>query len=285
MHLLRSDPEVVEAFQYCFAYCAQKYGILVHALVQMENHYHDLFTDPRGKRNEFKWELHMLLARCIKALRGKAGEAMSGPLWDPNRSYGRVWMESDEAVVASASYILANPVAAGLVDRLEDWRGVVSRPEDMLGKAITTSRPACLPDSFPDAVTLRFCVPPAFESRAEWLVEAVSEHLTQRIRGALQERGFTLYEGSEASENSPFDAPMTEPHKDDLKPSFRAVTRAALLRGKKKLIAWRRAYRAAFLAFREGRHSVEWPAGTWWFAKYAGAVVAPVALSPLRYAC
>jgi hypothetical protein len=287
MYLLRSDPDIVNAFLYCFAYCAQKYGILLHALVQMENHYHDLISDPRGLRNEFKWKLHSLIAQCVKAGRGDENGAMEGSVWDPNRSYGRVWMESDEAFIESASYIIANPVAAGLAERPEAWRGFVSRPEDMLGRSITLKRPECLGDSYPPTATLRFSAPPAFEARKGSLIASVTERVAERVRdahAAMKERGVSFRKDTDTFEISPFDSPKTKRNSDDLKPNFRAVTRAAILRAKHKLSAWRRAYRRALIAFRDGNHAVEWPAGTWWFAKYAGALVAPIAHSPLRYA-
>jgi REP element-mobilizing transposase RayT len=286
-YLLRSDAEVVKAFLYCFAYCAEKYGILLHALVQMENHYHDLFTDPRGLRNEFKWELHGMVARCVKALRGDADGPMQGAVWDPNESYKRLWMESEQAFIDSAAYILANPVAAGLARRPEGWRGFVSRPEDMLGRTLTLTRPDCLDDGYPETVTLRFTAPPVFGARVQWFVEAVRARLEERIADAhrlMRERGLSFQAPSTTFENTPFDSPRTKQRKRDISPSFRAVTRIAILRAKQKLVAWRRAYRAALLAFRDGNQNVEWPAGTWWFARYAAALVAPHDTSPLRYA-
>ena len=54
-------------------------------------------------------------------------------------------MESAEAHIDSIAYILANPVAAGLVSKLEDWTSFVSRPEDMSERRAITLGPAWLP--------------------------------------------------------------------------------------------------------------------------------------------
>ena len=67
-----------------------------------------------------------------------------------------------------------------------------------------------------------------------------------------------------------FDAPVTEPKSNVIKPRFRGFTAEAIRRAKQKLIAWHRAYRLAFEAFRRGLRDIEWPVGTFWFARYAG---------------
>jgi len=77
----------------------------------------------------------------------------------------------------------------------------------------------------------------------------------------------------------PFDSPKTQKRANLyhlIKPQFRAVTRKAIVHARKTMVAWHRAYRLAFEAFRRGKRKAEWPAGIWWFARYAGVVVAPV---------
>jgi len=40
-------------------------------------------------------------------------------------------------------------------------------------------------------------------------------------------------------------------------------------------VAWRNTYRIAFERFRRGDRETEWPAGTWFYARYTGVRVAP----------
>lgn len=278
--LLRPDREVVEAVLYSVAYSADRWGILVHWILLMMDHYHDGVTDTRGTRVEFITEAHGLIARCIKSMRGQDGTPMEGEVWAASEQTGRVLLVSEEGAIDACAYALANPVTAGLVHNLGDWPSFASRPRDMLeNRAITIKRPACLPEQYPATVTLRFCVPPAFSDHAEAFVQATEERLKEKLRigrKAASEARRRYKTRAELLSVSPFDAPKTRKRKNGIIPALRAADRAVMQESKRRLVAWRRAYRAAFEAFRVGKRKVEWPAGTWFYAKYAGVRVAPL---------
>ncbi len=278
--LLRPDAEVRSALLYCFAFTCEKYQMLLHALTLMDNHYHGSVSDPLGNRNDFVWELHGLIAKCIKKIRGKNGKDMDGPVWDPNVSYGRQWMASEAAFIESIVYIIANPVTAGLVKQPEEWAGFTSSPQDMLdNRCITVARPEWLDASYPRTATLRFSVPVAFGDKRRAFVDAVKSRLKERVKEVaigMKEAGRDFIGIKSATDVSPFDSPKTSKKKNVIRPQFRAVTRTAILHAKRTIVAWHRAYRVAFEAFRRGNRKVEWPAGTWWFARYAGVNVAPI---------
>ena len=252
----------------------------MHWLLLMMDHYHDGITDTRGTRVEFITELHGLVARCVKAMRGEDGKPMEGEVWAASEQTGRVLMVAEQGVIEACAYALANPVTAGLVHNLSDWPSFASRPRDMIeNRAITVRRPTCLPDHYPETVTLRFCVPPAFADHAHAFVQATEERLKDKLRiarKAVTEAKRRYKTRAELLSISPFDAPKTKKRKNAIIPALRAGNRDAMRAAKKQLIAWRHAYRTAFEAFRRGKRKVEWPAGTWFYAKYAGVRVAPL---------
>ena len=115
MFLLRPDREVIDAILYCFGYCAELRGMVLHQLTLMHNHYHCVATDPFGLRVDFIKDSHEMIARCIKALRGHDGKPMEGTVWEPSEQTGRLMLVSEGALVEACAYAIANPVAAGLV--------------------------------------------------------------------------------------------------------------------------------------------------------------------------
>lgn len=277
--LLRPDREVVDALLYCFGYCAERWGMLVHVLSLMTNHAHNPVTDVRGQRVEFTHELHGLTARCIKALRGEGGEPMDGCVWEPSEQTGRVMLASEEAFIEACAYAIVNPIEAGLVHNLSEWPSFVSGARDMLDKRrITIKRPTCLPAHYPATATLRFCLPPHLEARGAQVVDTIEARVKERARAArkkLVEGGGRWKTRHEIMNVDPFDGPKTN-NKGGLAPALRAANPTVMRAAKKQLVAWRHAYREAFDAFRDGDHGVEWPAGTWFYARYAAARVAPL---------
>src|SRR5690349_5667955 len=96
-------------FMYLLAFAARRYGIQVHAFCVMSNHFHLIVTDPHARLPAFHQLLDALVARALNAALGR-WEAF----WAPN-SYSAVRLESADDIVDKAAYVLANPVAAGLV--------------------------------------------------------------------------------------------------------------------------------------------------------------------------
>ena len=61
--LLRPSRQLNQAFLYCLAYAAERYGIGVHAFCVMSNHMHLVVTDPRGTLPQFMQWLNLFPAR------------------------------------------------------------------------------------------------------------------------------------------------------------------------------------------------------------------------------
>ncbi len=124
---------VRDSIDYLFALLVTKYGLLVHEYLWMSNHWHLVVTDPRGELSAFLQELHSRVSRQLNALRG---DSMENFARDPTIQV----IVDGGGVVKQAVYTLANPVAAGLVERVGDWKGCSSLSM-RYGQTRTFSRP------------------------------------------------------------------------------------------------------------------------------------------------
>jgi putative transposase len=115
--LLRPDAAITQILLYVLAVSASRFGIQVHALCAMSTHVHLVVTDVHGVLPRFLHAFHRITALCTKVLR-----KWEGPLWDPEHT-SVVRLLTREARVEKIAYVLANPVAAGLVEHARDWPG------------------------------------------------------------------------------------------------------------------------------------------------------------------
>src|SRR5262249_37925533 len=69
--LMRPDDATNNAFIYCLAVAAARFGIEVIATVAESNHHHTIIYDRRGLCSAFVEHFHKLFARCQNALRGR----------------------------------------------------------------------------------------------------------------------------------------------------------------------------------------------------------------------
>ena len=127
MFLLKADEKSRALFWYLMAEAAQRHGVLVHAAVFMSNHLHIVLTDVRGNLPEF---CHLLFGQIAKAVNAATGhvEAVFAKADRPNL----LELVTPEAVVREIAYLLANPAKAGLVEKAEEWPGLITRPEDLV---------------------------------------------------------------------------------------------------------------------------------------------------------
>jgi putative transposase len=276
-HLLRPDPELNALFTYCLAVLAPRFGILVHAVVLMSTHEHMVLTDTRGQLPCFLRDLHRLVALGVKVLR-----KWEGAVWDHEKT-SVVELLSREAVVEKLAYVMANPVAAGLVRRAAQWPGIMTLPEHLGRSALTAARPdyffnadnpawpqtASLQLTEPtlgmDELDLRRCV----EAELEALERAASEEVATKGRSFMdRERLMRL---------SPYDRATTGEPLRARNPTF-AVGRGqrdAFFHEVTALRTFRKAYRAALDLWRTGMRSVLFPVGTWLMVSLHAAPVAP----------
>lgn len=265
--------EINQLFLYVLGVAAERYGVVLYGLTVMTTHYHLCMRDVEGQMPAFALYLNSTVARALNALQGRSDKVWSG------RGYHDLHPQTGRDVVRRIVYGMANPGAAGLVNRIEDYPGVAIRPDD-IGRDIVVERPKFFfrqDGVMPDTVTLRFEIPPEFEElgldayRAllwERLRDAEKSHRKQRradgraALGAKKLRQVAL--GQRASSWERWFA---------LRPKIAARVKAERLRAIRALKAFRAAYRAAWQRWMSGDRDAVFPRGTWWLPRYAGALV------------
>lgn len=133
MFLFLPKREVVLVFEYLLAVAAHNFGIRVHEMLCMSNHFHILLTDVNGRLPDFMNFLDSLLARSVNALRGTNGTVFE-------QEYGLVAETDEDKIVAHAVYTLANPCADHLVKRSRQWPGF-STLQMEYGQTVKIQRP------------------------------------------------------------------------------------------------------------------------------------------------
>lgn len=270
--LLRPDAALNQLFLYCLALGAQRYGIAVHGLSVMSNHYHLTLTDVRGVLPDFMGWLNSQLAKRIKRLR-----RWDEVVWEPNVPYSAVELMGEAEVLDKVAYTLLNPVSAGLVQQPEDWPGVVSTLRTLQRGRVQVERPKVgFKDNVPRSLTLSLAPPPCFGDHSQYL-SALRALVGSRLK-VLQEQGARQGRrvlGRRAVRKTAVTArPTTAKTRFGRSPTFSALTQQAWRQAVKRLRGFRAAYRHAYEAWRSGSPDVEFPAGTWWLARCASVTVA-----------
>lgn len=153
-------PEEMENFfGYTMARAVLKYGVDMHAGMQMGNHLHTSITDVLGNRPNFKNSVHSNLARGLNARFGRFDS-----VWNGNGSCDTV-APSDEQSLEDLAYADCNPVTAGLLKWAHLWPGFTTYGWKF-GESRTFKRPDWYydpdnPDN-PEYITLTRVRPPIY---------------------------------------------------------------------------------------------------------------------------
>jgi putative transposase len=254
--LLRPAKVTDAVFAYVLALAAKRFGVEVHAYCVLSNHYHLIVTDPHARLPAFQQFLDALVARAVNALLGRWES-----FWAP-ASYSAVTLGTAEDIVDKSAYVLANPVAAGLVRAGREWPGLWSAPQDM-GSEVQVRRPkhffsrqGCMPE----AVTLKLTVPPGFQS-AEAFREALERALAAREAAAARTRRSFLG-AQQVRAQWPFARPGLGEPRRKLRPRVASRDRWRRIELLGRLRGFLEAYGEAMEAWRQKRRTV-FPAGTY----------------------
>ena len=287
MMRLRPDRETVETIRYCLACVTERYRagdrIRLHEFCFLSNHYHLLVTDVVGCLPDFVRDLNALLSRALNAQRGHSGANFE-------KHYGLVHVESEEKAFDHAVYTLANPAAAHLVERAEQWPGVcsvgmaygtplrVERPDFGLWKTAgggdvdndrsDQKRTKRLRTRLPEAAELVLDRPPVLADLSdEALRTEIHRALRARERELARERRATGRKvlGARRAAKVSIDARPRPEKMFSRNPTFSGVVGEARRAMAAAVAAFRRAYREASRRFRAGEKDVVFPAGTWLF--------------------
>jgi putative transposase len=278
-HLLRPDPQLTNFFMYVLAVVAARHEVQVHAAVVMSTHEHIVLTDPHGRLPRFLQELHRLLALGVKVLR-----KWEGAVWDHEKT-SVVELCTPAAVVETLAYLMANPVAAGLVERASQWPGVKTLPRDLGQAEWRATRPNAFFNEnnpeWPSVATLKLAAPPRVSMTCAELRTAVAVELEDKERSARAEivkKGWRFVGAHKLRSLSPSArARSWEPLKGR-NPTL-AVGRSnkpAFYECVARLRDFRARYRRALELWRTGVRHVLFPHGTYWMNVFHAACIAPI---------
>jgi putative transposase len=262
MYLLRPSALVGAVFEYVLAVKAQEYGILLHAYCVLSNHWHCVLTDPLGRLPEFQRDVGSTVARALNAAHGRWES-----FWAPG-SYSAVALQTDDDIVDKMAYVLANPVAAGLVRRGSQWPGLWSAPARIGGGPREVKRP----DHFfrkegrsPETATLELQCPPGLasvEALRERLVQALTEREDQAFRD-LAEKGRVFMGVRKVMAQNPLAVPAPGEPRRGLKPRIASRSQWKRLEAIGRLRTFLAEYRKAWRAFKKGERATIFPEGTY----------------------
>lgn len=251
---------------YCLAVAALRFGIEVHGFVFLSNHHHIVLTDHYGKLPRFSHWFHSIVARFLNAHYGRLE-----CFWAPG-SYSAVHLVDADDVLDKLAYVLANPVAAGLVDTGTSWPGVISHPRDLLegGAVYAAKRPKFFfspRTKLPAEAVLKITCPPDL---ADLPHEVVVQELTERrevkelaARERMEELGIPFLGRKAILAQSPLDRPRRREPRFRLSPNIACRDRWKRVERLQELNSFRVEYRECYLRIRNGDRSVVFPEGTW----------------------
>jgi hypothetical protein len=237
----------------------------------MSNHHHPGVHDPNGNYPEFLELFHKLFAKCQNSLRGRWEN-----FWAAEQP-SVIPLLSPEDVLAKMVYALSNPVKDHLVEKASDWPGVSSLQVLQSGKELTATRPEHFfrkDGPMPEKVTLKFHRPKGYEHLTQNQFAAlVMEGIAKVERKAREaRRGGRVLGVKGVLRQRPTDRPQTQESRRQINPRVVAKNKWQRIEAKLRNKAFQLAYAKARDAFKRGLN-VMFPEGTYWLARFAGALV------------
>jgi REP element-mobilizing transposase RayT len=175
--LLRPSKFLNDVFRFVIAHAAETYGIQVHVVCVMSNHFHLIVTDLYGDLSDFMRWINAILARLLNGYHGRWESFFVGG------SYDEVELVDADAVLEKIAYVLTNPVEAGLVAYGAQWPGVRLCPK-RLGRPEECERPRFFfrkNGPVRPTATLELVKPPAFSDISdEKYIRRVEEAVAKR---------------------------------------------------------------------------------------------------------
>jgi hypothetical protein len=224
--LLRPEAAIIAIYQYLLALAAYRYGIVIHGWITMSNHHHVVFTDVEGNFPEFLTYLHAFMAKCVNRLRGRREN-----LWATEQP-NVVWLVDPEDRFRKLVYLLANPVADGLVDRISDWPGASSLGASLHGTVLRMRRPRGFfrkEGKLPEYIELKAEPLPGYEhlSPKEWTTKLgdTLREVEDSARAARLAAKRRVLGRAAVLEMDPFGSPSTPEARGGLRPFIACANR------------------------------------------------------------
>lgn len=268
--LLRPSRATSALFLYVLAVAARRFGVRVHAFCVLSNHYHLVVTDPDARLPAFGQYLDSLVARAANSILGRWES-----FWAPS-SYSAVALATPEDVLDKSAYVLANPVAAGLVRRGRDWPGLWSAPEQIGGAPLVVPRPAEFfraDGVMPEEVELVLTPPPGFDSAEEFreLLAKALEALEDEAGRDHRAKGSGFLGQEKVLRQKPTSRPMPFEPRRNLNPRVAARDKWKRIEVLGRLKEFLAEYREAWREWQAGQRDPTFPHGTYLMRVLHGA--------------
>jgi REP element-mobilizing transposase RayT len=249
--------EVNNIVGYCYALAALTHNITIHALVVMSNHAHLIATDHDGNCSRFTQDAHSKIAQAMNArLKRRESFFRTG-------KGGNTFLTDSESVVDAIFYTLMNPVEAGLVAQVDDWKGLKITPDDW-GNPMTFTRPDFFGDNLPDEVTI---VPQPSSGLAHHDLAVVQKYFRDGVaereeaqRKARRKRRKKVLGMGKCYDVSPFATPKKSVPMYTLNPRFSGRNKSLIAQVILRMRAFWLEHRAAWNVLKSGA-SAEFPSG------------------------
>jgi hypothetical protein len=279
--LLRPDHETNNAFIYCLAVAAERFGIQVIFTYAAANHHHTGIFDPDGLFPDFMAYFHKYVAKCQNALRGRFEN-----FWSSEHASVVRLVEPDD-ILEKMIYALTNPVKDPLVEHVWEWPGVNSYGATVDGTILSAARPAHFfrkDGTMPEMVTLPIARPQGFEKMSdEDFAALIKARVTAAEESAAADRrakGINVL-GRERILNQDWRArPKSAEPRFNLSPRVAAMNKWARIEALARNTHFIAAYIAAKDDFAKGLRDVVFPPGTWWLRKHVNVRCAETARAP-----
>ncbi len=271
--LLRPDEETNNAFTYLLAEASQRSGIDIILSQMMSNHHPTSAYDRYGRHVEFRERLHKLMAKSQNALRGRWEN-----LWSTEEPCV-VEVVAAEDLLNQLVYIATNPVKDGLVEKVHHWPGPKFVQALLSGRPIKAKRPRHFfreDGPMREVVELSLGLPEDFPERAAFLAE-LERRIAEVEENCARERmqsGRRVLGRRSILRQSWRDTPTSREPRRNLRPRVAARNKAERLATLRRNKEWQLEYRSTRLLWLAG-FDVEFPHGTYWLARFAGARVKP----------
>lgn len=273
--LLRPDEEVTSIYLYCLGEAALRCGITLLGWVAMSNHQHVLVRDNNGNYPQFLAHLNKLTAQALNAH------------W---RRRENLWASEQPSVVHCVEpqdrfdkliYLLANPVASHLVDRVCEWPGASSYGLHLSGASLSVKRPKFFRANGPlvESVTLRVERPDGFEhlSEEQWAAKIADgvRAAEERAREDRASRRMSVLGREAVLAAKHTDRPDTVDPPATFRPSVACKNVERRISELAAILRFRAAYRIALERWRAGQRDAVFPRGTYRMTTFAGVRHAP----------
>lgn len=262
---MRPDTETSNAFLYCLAISAARFGIGVVGFGTMSNHYHAVVVDREGCFPDFLQYFHRIFAVHQNVLRGR-WEAF----WAPHEQPSAVELVSADDLVDKLVYAITNPVKDALVDKLEHWPGASCVDALMSAKALVAVRPKRFfreQGLLPEVASLELVQSPLHSDmlRNEWAVCVRSkvEAAVEMFRAKRIQAGRRVLGAKALLAQRWNDSPNSHEPRRTMNPHVACRDKWRRIEALQRNRAFLDAYRDARKAWLAGAVKVVFPFGVW----------------------